>query len=380
VLGSADNGVPVLTTPEAKRRSLVMPLIMAAVVAVVAVLLAASGRSEALVGSGSTLAQPLMERATVDFRNAASADNPSRPAATGSDWVLDGSGMEYEPVGSLGGIMRLSDGGAHFAVSDYPLTAEALKERKLAQFPVVVGAVGVVHTLDLPGDATLKLDAATLGKIYLGTITTWNDPAIAALNKGVALPDMPITPVHRSDGSGSTFGFTGYLSSGSPEWKSGPGTGSVVQWPAGTGAERSSGMASAVQGTKGAIGYLDAGQAERAGLKMAALGNAGGSYVDPSPHAMSAAVEGADWSGQDDYVTPLTTGTKAADAYPATVAVYGLVPREGNKGDTRRALQFLRYVMDESDAAARDLGYLPLPPAAADAVRAYWARALPESA
>ncbi|MFZ1373632.1 phosphate ABC transporter substrate-binding protein PstS [Nostocoides sp.] len=378
MLGSADNGVPVLATPEARRRSLVLPLIIAALVAALAVLLAASGRSEALVGSGSTLAQPLIERSAGAFRNAATADNPSRPGETGSDWVLDGSGLEYEPVGSLGGIMRLSDGGAHFAVSDYPLTKEALEERKLAQFPVAVGAVAVVHTLDLPDDATLKLDAETLGKIYTGSVKTWNDPAIAALNTGVTLPDQAITPVHRSDGSGSTFGFTGYLSSGSDEWKNGPGTGSVVTWPTGTGAERSSRMLSTVQGTPGAIGYLDAGQAERAGLKIAALGNSAGSHVDPSPHAMSAAVEGADWSGKDDYVTPLTTGT-ASDAYPATVAVYGLVPREGFEKDTRRALQFLRYVIDESDAAARELGYLPLPPAAADAVRAYWAQALPDS-
>ena len=162
MLGSADNGVPVLATPEARRRSLVLPLIIAALVAALAVLLAASGRSEALVGSGSTLAQPLIERSAGAFRNAATADNPSRPGETGSDWVLDGSGLEYEPVGSLGGIMRLSDGGAHFAVSDYPLTKEALEERKLAQFPVAVGAVAVVHTLDLPDDATLKLDAETV--------------------------------------------------------------------------------------------------------------------------------------------------------------------------------------------------------------------------
>lgn len=379
MLGSKDNGVPVLQTRDARRRRVVMPLLIAVVVGIAAVLLAFTTRSGPLVGSGSTLAQPLVEGAMGAYRDARNADNPQRPAATGGDWVLDGETLDYEPVGSLGGILRLQERGVTFAVSDYPVSADALRQSDLVQFPITVGSVAVVHNLDLDGGAPLKLDATTLADIYRGTITTWNDPAIAALNPGVTLPKTPITPVHRSDGSGSTFALTTYLAAGSPEWKSGPGAGSVVSWPGGTAAERSDGLIETVRATPGAVGYVDQGQAARAGLHAAAVGNRSGSFTTPTQEGMSAAIRGVDWSGQDDYTRGLPTSTDRA-AYPLTVAVYALVHRSGSEPDTRRALAFLAYLMQGYADKATSLGYHPLPDEAVESIHSYWANRLGVSA
>lgn len=207
MLGSPDNDIPTMKTREARRRRVVMPLVVVTVLGVLAVLLSGFGRAE-LVGSGSTLAQPLIEQSAVAYRNARTADDPLQPGRTGGDWSVDGAGIDYEPVGSLGGIMRLADADTDFAISDYPLSEPALEEKRVAQFPVAISAIAVVHDLDLPAGVTLRLDAATLAAIYQGTVTRWNAAPITALNPGVALPDSPITPVHRTDGSGSTVGFT----------------------------------------------------------------------------------------------------------------------------------------------------------------------------
>ena len=353
-----------------------MPLLVAVVVGVIALLLAGPGQQTQLIGSGSTLAQPLIERSITDYRNSVAADNPDQGDRTGTDWVLDGSGIDYEPVGSLGGILRLSDPEVDFAVSDYPLSAAALAERDLVQFPLALGAVAVVHNLDLPAGQSLRLDARALADIYRGELARWDDPAVVALNPDVALPDLAINAVHRTDGSGSTLGFTGYLATGAADWAEGPGSNSLVEWPAGTGAERSSGLISAVRATPGSIGYAEQGQAVRAGLRLAELENAAGGYALPSSASMAAAIADHDWSGADDYAGPLTMA-RSAEAYPVTVAVYAITRHAPQSGrDTRRTLRYLAFVLDSYDGTAEDLGYLPLPATAVDAVRAYWDRVL----
>ncbi|HEX8488770.1 MAG TPA: phosphate ABC transporter substrate-binding protein PstS [Propionibacteriaceae bacterium] len=373
MLGSPDNGVPVMQTRAARQRRIVMPLLIALVVGVIALLLTGRGQQTQLLGSGSTLAQPLIERSITDFRNSVAADNPDQRGDTGRDWVLDGSGIDYEPVGSLGGILRLSDPEVDFAISDYPLSKAALGERDLVQFPLALGAIAVVHNLDLAEGQTLRLDAPTLAGIYRGRITRWNDTALVKLNPDAGLPDLAINAVHRTDGSGSTLGFTAYLAGGSREWADGPGSNSLVEWPAGAGAERSGGLLSAVQGTAGSIGYAEQGQAVRAGLRLAELKNASAAYTLPGSVSMRAATADHDWSGDDDYVGPLTVA-KSAEAYPMTVAVYAVTRRAPQaEGDTRRTLRYLSFVLDRYDGTAEDLGYLPLPAAAVDDVKAYWA-------
>jgi phosphate transport system substrate-binding protein len=373
VLGSPEDGVPVLRTRSARRRRVLMPLLIVILVGIVALLLAGRGQQTQIIGAGSTLAQPLIERSAAAFRSVQVADDPSRTAQTGNDWVLDGSGIQYEPVGSLGGVMRLADPEVDFAVVDYPLSADGLAELGAAQFPLALGAVAVVHNLDLPVGQALRLDAPTVAQIYLGRVTRWNDPAITALNPDLALPELAITAVHRSDGSGSTYGFTGYLSAGSPDWAAGPGAGTTISWPAGTGAERTGGLIDAVRGVPGSIGYVEQGQAQRAGLRIAALRNPAGRFAEPGGPGMLAAVGGHDWSGRDDYVTALSPAGDP-QAYPLTVAIYAVVKRSPEfRQDTERTLRYLAFVMEEYDGAAQDLGYLPLPPAAAHAVQGYWA-------
>ncbi len=376
MLESPDDGVPVLYTRSGRLRSIVMPLLVLSVVGIVALLLAGRGQETKIIGSGSTLAQPLIERSAAAYRDAQLADDPSRPAQTGTDWVVDGSGIQYEPVGSLGGVQRLSDPEVDFAVTDYPLTADALTRLGAIQFPIALGSVAVVHNLDLPAGRDLRLDAPTLAQVYLGRITRWNDPAIAALNPGTPLPDVAVNVVHRSDGSGSTYGLTRYLGAGSPDWAAGPGTGVEVSWPTGAGAERTGGMVDAVRGTPGSVGYVELGQAQRAGLGITALGNGGGGFVLPSAPAMRAAVAGHDWSGRDGYVAPLTIANDPR-AYPMTVAIHGVVKQSPEfRQDAERTLRYLNFVLERYDGAAQDLGYLPLPGPAARAVQAYSANAV----
>jgi phosphate transport system substrate-binding protein len=375
VLESPDDGVPVLRTRSGRLRSIVMPLLVLSVVGIVALLLAGRGQETKIIGSGSTLAQPLIERSAAAYRDTQLADDPSRPAQTGSDWVVDGSGIQYEPVGSLGGVQRLSDPEVDFAVTDYPLTADALTRLGAIQFPIALGSVTVVHNLDLPAGRDLRLDAPTLAQVYLGRITRWNDPAIAALNPGTPLPDVAVNVVHRSDGSGSTYGLTRYLGAGSPDWAAGPGTGVEISWPTGAGAERTGGMVDAVRGTPGSVGYVELGQARRAGLRIVALGNGAGDFVLPSAATMQAAVAGHDWSGRDGYVAPLTIANDPR-AYPMTVTIHSVVKQDPRfRQDTERTLRYLNFVMESYDGAAQDLGYLPLPGPAARAVQAYSATA-----
>lgn len=376
MLGAPYDGVPVMRTKAARWRSVIVPVLVLAAVGVVALLLAGRGQQTEIQGAGSTLAQPLIERSVAAFRNAQAADNPSRPEETGNDWVLNGSGIDYEPVGSTGGIMRLSDPEVDFAVSDYPLSADGLKEHAVAQFPIALGAIAVVHSLDLPDGQDLRLDAKTVAAIYLGEITRWNDPKIAALNPGVTLPDSAVAVVHRSDGSGSTRGFTGYLSEGSPQWASGPGTGTEIAWPTGTGAERTEGVIEQVRNTAGSIGYVDYGQAERAGLDVIALANESGAYVRPSAESILAAASSHDWSGKDDFTTALSTASDKR-AYPATVAIYVMVKRDPKFAQqTERTMSYLRFLLQDFGDGAKDLGYVPMPGQAARDIENYWAGAI----
>lgn len=376
MLGAPDAGVPIVRSGAARWRRIIMPVLVLAVIGAIALLLAGRGQQTAIQGAGSTLAQPLIERSVIAFRNAQAADDPTRPDQTGSDWVLNGSGIEYEPVGSLGGIMRLSDPEIAFAVSDYPLSADGLKELAVAQFPIALGAIAVAYNLDLPDGAELRLDAETLAAIYLGEITRWNDQRIGALNPGVRLPDTAVSVIHRSDGSGSTRGFTGFLSEGSPQWAAGPGMGTEIEWPTGTGAERTEGVIDKVHDTAGAIGYVEYGQAQRAGLEVVALANKSGAFVRPSPEAIAASAASHDWSGQDNYVTSLA----AADdkqAYAATVAIYVMVKRDPQfEQQTERTMSYLRFLLNDFGDGAEELGYVPLPPAATQSVENYWTSAL----
>ncbi|MEL4358301.1 MULTISPECIES: phosphate ABC transporter substrate-binding protein PstS [unclassified Luteococcus] len=381
MLGSPDNGVPVLKTDDARRRRLIMPLFIAALAALLVLgLVWNRGQDSQIRGAGSTLAAPLIDRSAITYRNAFSADNPERPDQTGGDWVMDGSGFSYEPVGSLGGIMRLDDPEVDFAVSDYPLTLDTIDSKKLGQFPIAAGSIALVHDLDL-GGKPLKLDAQIVANIYLGKITSWNDKQLAALNPGVTLPNLPITPVHRSDGSGSTEGLTKWLTREVPAWKDGPGSGAQITWPEGVGKaeERSGGVIGLVKQTKGALTYAEPGQAKSAGLQVAQVRNGADEFIAPDAAGMAAALKGTDWASTDHF-TKLAAKPDAKGAYPLTVPIYVALKREPQqKTDGKRSLAYLMYVINKFDSSASKLGYLPLPAEGAAEVSKYVAETFPHA-
>lgn len=325
-------------------------------------------RAQPLQGAGSTFAAPVIARWGALYRAARS---------DGGDFVSPDWYIDYEPVGSTAGMMRLQQPETDFAASDAPIPSDELARRGLAQFPIILG--GVVAVVNLPGvrPGALRLTGALLADIHLGMVKSWSDPAVAELNPGLELPDLPITVVHRSDGSGSTLNWTAYLSASSAAWKARAGSDTSVNWPVGVAAEGSSGVIRRIQVTLGAIGYVEAGQVARAGLSDAAVQNASGAFVRPTMAAIQAAAGGVDWSGAGDFNMSLIGSTDPA-AYPITAITFVQLHAVGRSlTRTRRTLDFFRTALDQGGAEAAALGYAPLPDAVVGQVKAYWTRRFP---
>jgi phosphate transport system substrate-binding protein len=278
--------------------------------------------------------------------------------------------VNYQSIGSGGGIQQVTAGTVDFGASDAPMTPEEeAKVPGILQLPTVLGAVAV--TYNVPGLAQpIKLSGPVLARIFMGGVTKWNDPAIVADNPGVALPATPIAVVHRSDGSGTTFVFTDYLSKVSPEWKSGIGTGKSVRWPGGLGAKGNEGVAGAVKQTAGSIGYVELAYAMQNQLAMAALKNRSGAYVLPSVDATAAAAAGvADRVAGGDFRVSLNDADGAA-TYPIATWTYLLVPPHWS--DCTKAQAFVNLVdwaLTQGGDAARQLHYAPLPDQVREGVR-----------
>ncbi|WP_119270084.1 phosphate ABC transporter substrate-binding protein PstS [Taklimakanibacter deserti] len=335
-----------------------------------ATLLAFSGGAavgEPIHGAGSTFAYPVIAKWSEGYL----ADR-----AGGNDITFMGSGIDYEPVGSLAGILRLSQPEMDFAASDMPLPPEELKKFGYVQFPLVMGGIVPVVNLDGLAPGALQLSGEVLADIYLGKIQNWSDPAVTALNSGLKLPDLRITVIHRADGSGSTFNWTSFLSSVSAEWKSKYGADTLVTWPLGTSVERSSGVVSAVKETKGAIGYVEYGQVVRAELNYAAVKNRAGQFVRPEPAAFATAVAKAKWSPDNGFYLSLVDSTESG-AYPITAATFILMRRDPDSTSrARQALWFFNYALTQGAGAAEALSYVPLPAGLVQQIKAYWAHEL----
>lgn len=319
--------------------------------------------AEPIQGSGSTFAQPLVQRLSMKFVEF---------LADGNDSVPTDSRVEYEPVGSLGGILRLSGTEVDFALSDYPLSVAELETKGFAQFPIVTGAIVPVINVTALKDKPINLPGAVLADIYLGKVQNWSDAAISAVNPGLALPDLPITVLHRVDGSGTTYNWTAFLSASSAEWRGKYGTNSLISWPLGKDVRGSRGMASEAAATDGSIGYLEFGQAKRAGLAMALVENAQKRFALPEEVSVSAAAASAEWSPANHFATSLVNAS-APDSYPITTAVYAIMKKDGGFGsDNRLVLRFMRFIMNEGKNDALELGYVPLPAPAVESVKSYW--------
>jgi phosphate transport system substrate-binding protein len=285
-----------------------------------------------------------------------------------------GNGLNYQSIGSGAGIKQIKAKTVTFGATDAPLTPEELDKAGLAQWPMVMGGIVAVVNLDgvKPGD--IILDGATLANIYLGQITKWNDPAIKALNPKLNLPDLAIVPIHRADGSGTTFNFTYYLGEVSPDWKSKVGVSTTVDWPGGIGAKGNDGVANNVATTKGAIGYVEFAYAEQNKLTFASMSNKAGKIVAPTMDTFQAAAANADWDHAPGFYLILANqpGDKS---WPMTAATFILMPKQPPSAPAATdAINFFKWAYEKGGKMAEELDYIPMPDNVVKLVEAMWAK------
>ncbi len=289
---------------------------------------------------------------------------------------VTGTSMNYQSIGSGGGIKQITAKTVDFGASDAPMKAEDLEANGLIQFPAIMG--GVVPVINVKGveSGKLRLTGELLANIYMGKVKTWNDPAIAALNKGLALPSDAITVVARSDGSGTTFLFVNYLSKVSAEWKSSVGEGTSVKWPAGVGGKGNEGVASYVARINGAIGYVEYAYAKQNKLAHALMANKDGQFVAPSDDAFKAAAAGADWIKTPGMGVILTDQAGKA-SWPITGASFILMHKSQAKPDNgREVLKFFDWAFKNGEKMADELDYVPMPAAVVKQIQDEWKKSL----
>ncbi|MEO8331479.1 MAG: phosphate ABC transporter substrate-binding protein PstS [Gallionella sp.] len=283
-----------------------------------------------------------------------------------------GVGMNYQSIGSGGGIKQITAKTVDFGATDAPMNPEELGLNGLTQFPTVIG--GVVPVINVEGIAAgkLKLSSETLAGIYLGKITKWNDPRIAADNKGINLPELAITVVHRADGSGTSFIFTTYLSQVSLEWKRSVGADKAVKWPAGTGGKGNEGVASYVQSIKGSIGYVEYAYALQNKMNHVQLQNREGQFVSPSEISFKAAAANAKWDASKGFYEILTN-EPGKDSWPITGATFILIYKsQENAAVGTEVLKFFDWAFSSGDKMAAELDYVPLPENVTKMIRDAW--------
>jgi len=283
-----------------------------------------------------------------------------------------GTGLNYQSIGSGGGISQIEAKTVTFGASDMPMTAADLDKNGLTMFPTVVGAEVLVYNLPGIASNTLVLDGPTLANIYLGHITKWNDPAIAKLNPGVKLPNTAIAVVHRSDGSGTTFIFANYLGKVSKEWADKVGAAVSVDWPVGIGAKGNEGVAGNVAQTGGSIGYVEYAYASQNKRPWTKLVNHDGKTVSPTMASFQAAASSADWAHADHFYMILTD-QPGANTWPIENPTFILVPKNPpNAAAANEALKFFKWAYANGGKMAEDLDYIPLPQAVVTRIEASW--------
>jgi phosphate transport system substrate-binding protein len=363
-------------SPSSTRRlGAVIALIVLAAGALVA-LSVSPGKAEDVLGqtgikgAGSTFAYPLVSQWSLEYRAWLLGKGEFPVSNSGLEDPSATSALEYEPIGSLAGMLRLKERAVDFGASDMPMSSEELSKLEIGQFPVVMG--GVVLAVNIEGSSTedVRLTGSVLAQIFLGAIERWSDPALQALNPSLKLPDAEITVIHRSDGSGTTFNFTDYLSKVSPAWKQKAGSGLLISWPKGKGEKGNEGVAEAVKARKNSIGYVDYATAQQLELRSAWIQNQAGRFVKPDTTSFQAAAANADWTRAQDFQISLTD-MSGSEAYPLTATVFALIHKRASPGRARAVLEFFRWSLDHGSSTASKLGYVPLPPALAQRVTAY---------
>ncbi len=309
-----------------------------------------------ITGAGASFPQPIYAKWSADYN-----------AATGGQ-------VNYQSIGSSGGIKQIEAKTVDFGASDAPMTPEELDAAGLIQFPTVIGGVVPVVNIDGIEPGALKLDGAMLADIYLGKISNWNDPAIKAMNPDLTLPDAPITTVFRSDGSGTTFNFTDYLAKVSPDWQQQVGVDKTVKWPTsatGAGGKGNEGVSSYVNRMKNSIGYVEYAYAKQNNMSHTALKNAAGNIVQPSAETFSAAGD-IDWSQHAGFYKVITN-SETDQAWPIAAATFILVHKQPeNPKQVAGVLNFFDWAYTQGDDSAMALDYVPFSDTAVALFKAQW--------
>jgi len=317
---------------------------------------AGSARADSISGAGATFPYPIYAK----WADAYKKDT--------------GIALNYQSIGSGGGIKQIKAKTVDFGASDMPLKPEELDAAGLLQFPTVMG--GVVPVVNLNGikAGEMKLSPPVLAGIYLGKITKWTDQAIAKLNPGLKLPDSDINVVHRSDGSGTTFIFTHYLSQVSPDWKGKVGENTSVDWPVGIGGKGNEGVAAYVKQLDGSIGYVEYAYALQNKLANTLLQNSAGTFVAPNSESFQAAAANADWEHAPGLYL-LLTDQPGANSWPITGATFILMYKaQGKPATAREVLNFFNWAYANGDEMAAQLDYIPMPDKVVELVRGMWSK------
>ncbi len=304
-------------------------------------------------GAGSTWVQPLV----------------AKWAATYQDET--GVKVNYQGIGSGGGISQIKAGTVEFGASDMPLKPAVLKAANLIQFPTAVAGEDLVYNLPGIKGGELVLSGPLVADIYMAKITKWNDPAIAKLNPGLKLPDMAITVVHRSDGSGTTFTFANYLSKVSPEWAQKIGANTSIAWPTGVGGKGNEGVASYVQRIRGSIGYVEYAYILESHLPYARMINKDGKTVSPSLKGFQDASGHVDWKHAQDFFVILTD-QPGPDTWPISGCTWQILRTNAPKANNEQVMKFFMWGFEHGQKMAESIAFGPLPPSTIASIRAYW--------
>ena len=316
--------------------------------------LAATAFAADITGAGATFPYPLYAKWAEAYKN------------------QTGIGLNYQSIGSGGGINQIKAGTVNFGASDMPLEPEELEKAGLVQFPTVIGGVIPVVNLEGVKPGEIKLSGEVLADIYLGKIIKWNDTEIAKLNKGIKLPDKDISVVHRSDGSGTTFIFSNYLSKVSPKWKEAVGSGVSVSWPAGVGGKGNEGVASYVQRISGSIGYVEYAYVLQNNMTYTMMQNREGQFVKPEAKNFQAAAAGADWAHSKGFYMILTD-EPGKDTWPISGATFILMHKTQKDPETaKRVLDFFTWAYQNGGKLADELSYIPMPTSVVELIRKEW--------
>ncbi|AQH06270.1 phosphate ABC transporter substrate-binding protein PstS (plasmid) [Burkholderia sp. KK1] len=307
-----------------------------------------------ITGAGSTFVYPILSKWSSDYNQSS------------------GTKVNYQSIGSGGGIAQIKAATVDFGATDMPMSIEDLKAKAMGQFPSVIGGVVPVVNIEGVTPGKLRFTGPILADIYLGKIKKWSDPAIAKVNPGLKLPDANITVVHRSDGSGTTFNWVNYLSKVSPEWKSKVGEGTSVAWPTGVGGKGNEGVAAYVNRLKNSIGYVEYAYVLQNKMTFASVQNKAGNFVEPNAKSFQAAAATADWTKAQDFDLVMTDAA-GPDAYPVTATTFIVMYKQPkNAAQSKATIDFFRWALEKGQQQAQSLDYVPLPEPLVKQIETYW--------